>query len=186
MNSQMNRRKFLAWNIEAAAGFLGHVLLPGMEEERPFFRPPGAGDELAFLASCTRCGCCRDVCPEKSISLFTVSSGAKLANTPYLDPNISPCTFCGKCIDICQDGALSLSSLAEDRAIGKARIVESNCLAHKGVICDYCVQACPQKGEAMAVKNGIPIILSAGCDGCGLCVKNCISDRQSILVELIT
>jgi len=186
MTSEISRRRFLAWNFEAAAGFLGHVLMPSIEEERSFFRPPGSGDELAFLASCTRCGICKDVCPEQSISLFTVSSGAKLVNTPYLDPNISPCTFCGKCIDACQEGALSQSSLAADRAIGKARIIESNCLAHKGVICDYCVQGCPRKGVAIVVDKGIPVIQSAGCDGCGQCVQNCIADSQSILVELIT
>ncbi|RHW38020.1 4Fe-4S dicluster domain-containing protein [Neobacillus notoginsengisoli] len=185
MNGQVNRRKFLTLNLEAAVGFLGNVLLPEIEQERDYFRPPGAGDELSFLTFCTRCGVCRDVCPEQSISLFTVSSGAKLAHTPYLDPNLSPCTFCGKCIDACKVDALSKTSLSLEKAIGKARIIELNCLVYKGVICDYCVQACPRKGEAIRVENGKPLITS-GCDGCGLCVKHCISDQKAILVELLS
>src|SRR3989454_8044528 len=33
---------------------------------RRYFRPPGAADEIAFLASCTRCGDCLPVCPVRS------------------------------------------------------------------------------------------------------------------------
>ena len=34
---------------------------------RRYFRPPGAADEISFLASCTRCGDCVTVCPVQAI-----------------------------------------------------------------------------------------------------------------------
>ena len=42
-----------------------------------FFRPPGALDEVPFIAACTRCGDCFDVCPVKAI--VKAPSGAGLA-----------------------------------------------------------------------------------------------------------
>src|SRR5690554_4549517 len=102
MNDRVNRRQFLSLNLDAGVGFLGNLFFSQVETERDFFRPPGAGDEVEFLTSCTRCGLCREVCPENSISLFALTSGAKLAQTPFLDPNVNPCTMCSKCIDACE------------------------------------------------------------------------------------
>ncbi|MFK9090605.1 4Fe-4S binding protein [Bacillus salipaludis] len=64
-----------------------------MEIERDFFRPPGACDELEFLTSCSRCGKCVEVCPEESILLFPLSSGARLVNTPYNSLNLTPSLY---------------------------------------------------------------------------------------------
>src|SRR5438046_9059183 len=52
---------------------------------RRYFRPPGAADEIAFLASCTRCGDCLPVCPVHAI--IKAPPGAGLAaGTPILEP----------------------------------------------------------------------------------------------------
>src|SRR5206468_782432 len=52
---------------------------------RRYFRPPGAADEIAFLASCTRCGDCMPVCPVHAI--IKAPPGAGLAaGTPIIDP----------------------------------------------------------------------------------------------------
>src|ERR1041385_56115 len=60
---------------------------------RRYFRPPGAADELAFLASCTRCGDCLPVCPVHAI--IKAPPGAGLAaGTPMIDPAIQACVVC--------------------------------------------------------------------------------------------
>src|SRR5207249_11945653 len=51
---------------------------------RRYFRPPGALPEVAFVAACTRCGACIDVCPVHAI--VTAPAGAGLAaGTPVID-----------------------------------------------------------------------------------------------------
>src|SRR3989442_13599361 len=60
---------------------------------RRYFRPPGAADEIAFLASCTRCGDCLPVCPVHAI--IKAPPGAGLAaGTPIIDPAIQACVGC--------------------------------------------------------------------------------------------
>lgn len=182
MDERVNRRQFLSINWGATIGFLGNFIGTQMEEERDFFRPPGAGDELDFLTSCNRCGKCKDSCPEGIISLFALSDGAKLLNTPYLKPNESPCTFCQMCIDVCPTNALSMSNLLEKQAIGKATIVQHNCVTFQDVMCDYCVRSCPISG-AISIIDGKPSINEANCTGCGLCVASCISEMKGIKIN---
>jgi len=184
MEERVNRRKFLSINWGATVGFLGNFIGTQIEEERDFFRPPGAGSELDFLTSCTRCEKCKDSCPEGIISLFSLSDGAKLLNTPYVNPNKSPCTFCRKCIDVCPTGALSISSLMEKPAIGKAVVRENCCVTYQDVMCDYCVRSCPVSGT-IELLDGKPFINEASCTGCGICVENCISENKGILIQTI-
>jgi len=42
---------------------------------RRYFRPPGAAPEVEFLASCTRCGDCIDVCPVHAIVKAPATAG---------------------------------------------------------------------------------------------------------------
>src|SRR5256884_5910867 len=74
---------------------------------RRYFRPPGAADEMAFLASCTRCGDCLPVCPVHAI--IKAPPGAGLAaGTPIIDPAIQACVVCTDmpCAHACATGAL--------------------------------------------------------------------------------
>ncbi|MBS4189603.1 4Fe-4S dicluster domain-containing protein [Bacillus sp. FJAT-49705] len=75
-----------------------------------------------------------------------MTDGAKLINTPVLNPNESPCTFCRKCVDVCPTDALSITSFLEDPSLGKATIQNKSCLSFKEVMCDYCVRSCPAEG----------------------------------------
>ncbi|MFE8694817.1 4Fe-4S dicluster domain-containing protein [Cytobacillus sp. FJAT-53684] len=184
MNERVNRRRFLSINWEATVGFLGNFIGTQIEQERDFFRPPGARNELEFLISCNRCGKCKDSCPEGIISLFTLTEGAKLINTPYLNPNENPCTFCKVCIDVCPTDALSIASLLKSPSIGKAAIQKHNCLTFQDVMCDYCVRSCPEKG-AIELINGKPMINEDSCTGCGLCVASCISDYKGVHIQTI-
>lgn len=184
MDERVNRRQFLSINWGATIGFLGNFIGTQMEEERDFFRPPGAGDELDFLTSCNRCGKCKESCPEGIISLFALANGAKLLNTPYINPNERPCTFCQVCIDVCPTNALNLPNLREKQAIGKATIEKQICMTYKDVMCDYCVRSCPARG-AISIIDGKPSVKDANCNGCGVCVANCISEIKGIRVNPI-
>ena len=184
MNERINRRQFLSINLEATVGFLGNFLGTQLDQERDFFRPPGALNELEFLTSCTRCGKCKDSCPEGIINLFTLSDGAKLINTPFLNPNQSPCTFCLECVEVCPTNALSRIGLREEPSIGKAEIITNRCLAFQEVMCDYCVRSCPVKGAIVSM-NGIPKVIDDNCTGCGICVANCISEQKGIVIQTL-
>ncbi|MDX8366850.1 4Fe-4S dicluster domain-containing protein [Cytobacillus sp. IB215665] len=184
MTEKMTRRSFFSLNISSTIGFIGNFIAPQIEQERDFIRPPGAENELAFLTSCTRCGICKDICPESTISLFSMKHGAKLTNTPYLDPNDTACTFCEKCIDHCPTSALSKDGLMQNPAIGKAEIKQQNCLAFREVMCDYCVRSCPIDG-ALTIIDGKPKVDDKLCNGCGLCVSSCIQQYKGIFVNTI-
>lgn len=181
MSERLSRRQFFSVNLEATVGFLGNFFSQQLELEREFFRPPGTNSELEFLTACNRCGLCKDACPEGLISLFSLSQGAKLANTPYMDPNSTPCTFCHKCSEICPTGALDKENT---QPIGTAVISESTCIAFKDVMCDYCVYACPVEG-AIVLQNGKPSINKEKCVGCGVCVKHCIGETKGIYITPI-
>ena len=183
MSERLSRRSFLTLNLEATVGFLGNIIIPQIEQERNFFRPPGSGPELEFLTSCTRCTKCAEACPEKIISMFPMQQGAKIANTPYIDPNVAPCTYCGLCIDSCPAGALSLNNMSLQKSIGTAEVHGLKCLAFKQVMCDYCVRSCPVQG-AISMVDDKPSVNGQLCTGCGICVASCISDDKGIFVQL--
>ena len=50
---------------------------------RRTFRPPGAASEIEFLATCTRCGDCIDVCPVHAILKAPAEAGLA-AGTPWI------------------------------------------------------------------------------------------------------
>ncbi|WNF38108.1 4Fe-4S dicluster domain-containing protein [Bacillaceae bacterium IKA-2] len=183
MIEKLNRREYLKENFRSSFQFLGSIIGASLEQERNFIRPPGAGDELGFLTSCTRCGVCAEVCPHDTISLFSADYGAKLAGTPFINPNEVPCTFCNKCITHCPTGALE--EIGPNEKLGMAEVVEFNCLAFKGTMCDYCVRACPLGTDALTLEDGKPKVIEANCNGCGLCVSACIQTFKGIYVKII-
>jgi ferredoxin-type protein NapG len=183
MTEELNRRSYLKLNWKASIGFFSNALAPQLEQERECFRPPGAGTELDFLTSCSRCGKCKDACPEGIIQLFTTQSGAKMIHTPFLDPNQTPCTFCLECINVCPTEALLLTHYQNNSYIGKAKLRLEACIAYQNVICDYCVRGCPIEG-AIRLVYGKPVVDELLCNGCGLCVSHCITDYKGIWVHL--
>ncbi len=61
-----DRRAFFQSNL---GRILNEVAKRTEERVAPkrWFRPPGAAPEVAFVAACTRCGDCIDVCPVHAI-----------------------------------------------------------------------------------------------------------------------
>lgn len=181
MSEKLNRRQYLTLNWESTLNFLGNFIVPQMELERDFIRPPGACSELEFLASCTRCGKCREICPEGSILLFSLEEGAKLVNTPYMNVNESPCTFCLMCMDACPSGALNLADYQKQPRLGTVKVMQNSCLAFHEVMCDYCVRSCPEAG-AITIEGGVPVVTHEACTGCGTCVTNCIVEGSALKI----
>ena len=63
-----DRRAFLQETIGKA---LQHIAQHAEERVAPkrWFRPPGAAPEVTFVAACTRCGDCIDVCPVQCLTI---------------------------------------------------------------------------------------------------------------------
>ncbi len=154
--------------------------------DRPWFRPPGAVPEAEFVEMCTRCRICVDVCPEMCIVPAQKHMGAPLG-TPILFPNEAPCTLCGECMDACPSGAL-LPIPGEFARIGLAYIIEQTCIAYGEEHCTVCHDACPVTPNAVVFSEDYhgtsPVIDTAACTGCGLCVPPCPTTPKSVEVRL--
>lgn len=145
----------------------------------PLLRPPGAIEETAFLAACTRCDACIPACPHEAIGRASPRlRGA--AGTPVLNPAQSPCRMCDDrpCIAACQTGALRFDVPAK---MGTAMISPLTCLAYQNTTCSACVEQCPVEG-AMRMENGRPVVDPAACTGCGVCQYVCPAPQNAVLI----
>lgn len=151
--------------------------------QQRYVRPPGAIDEVAFLAACTRCGACMDVCPPHAIVPAPPSAGFA-AGTPVIDARVQPCTICPDmpCAEACPTDAL----LVPERGWSGYRMAvlelePERCIAFHGVECGVCARACPVGEEALALDDqGRPVIKAEGCVSCGVCVQACVTAPSSL------
>ncbi|HXQ28236.1 MAG TPA: 4Fe-4S dicluster domain-containing protein [Gemmatimonadales bacterium] len=147
------------------------------------FRPPGAAEELAFLASCTRCGDCIDACPVHAI--FKAPPGSGLAvGTPVLEPALQACVVCADmpCARACETGALvvPMDGWAKVR-LGVLSLDPARCIVFHGAACGVCARVCPVGERALALDaGGRPVLRPEGCVGCGSCVTACVTAPPSL------
>jgi ferredoxin-type protein NapG len=145
----------------------------------PVHRPPGAINESAFLATCTRCDKCVQSCPVGAIvhapERFRAAQG-----TPMIDAHASACIMCADtpCITACEPKALRADWPLK---MGVAWIQEMACLAHTGSFCTVCSERCPVPG-AIEVRRGKPTIRADVCTGCGTCLAVCPAPSNAIVV----
>jgi len=154
---------------------------------RRWFRPPGAAPEIAFLASCTRCGDCIDVCPVHAIVPAPASAGLA-AGTPMIDPTLQACVVCADmpCAHACETGALEVPADGWASVhIGVLELDPQRCITFQGVSCGVCARACPVGERALAMDAaGHPVIRIEGCVGCGVCVTACVTSPSSLALRL--
>ncbi|MEE8133927.1 MAG: 4Fe-4S dicluster domain-containing protein [Gemmatimonadales bacterium] len=182
-----NRRRFL----EETLGRVAEELAKRTERRvapKLYFRPPGALDELPFLAACTRCSDCMDVCPVHAIVKAPPGAGFAVG-TPMIDPIIQPCTVCDDmpCAAACPTDALNVpETLWEGYRLATLELVSERCIAFQGVQCGVCARACPVGDDALSLDDeGRPVIKIEGCVGCGVCVRACVTAPSSLELHLL-
>ena len=179
-----SRRTFLTAGtaMVCAGGVWGGRLLrhDGAESQGKPVRPPTAlADETAFQQACIRCGLCGTVCQNGCIRYFDVGEAEQGALTPYIDVRRRSCTLCMRCTQICPTGALvpvadDKKTISETVVMGLAVVDPDRCLSYLGRVCGYCHDACPIPNVAIRlISPARPVVIEAGCVGCGRCVEFC-------------
>jgi len=148
--------------------------------------PPGAGEQAAFSAVCSRCYACVGACPTGVIRVgWPADRAPGQFFQPELDAERGFCEeFCSRCTQVCPTGALEPLSVDEKRArqIGTAVVVRSACLAWAdGEYCMVCQEYCPYDAiESSEDARGIPrpLVDEELCRGCGLCQHECPAVRE--------
>ena len=182
LNSSDTSRRGL---LRSALGDWLERLVAQTEERvvsRRYFRPPGALPEMGFLAACTRCGACVDVCPPHAI-LKVPSNGGLAAGTPYLEPTVQPCVACATmpCVAACPTAALTPPARGWiGYRLGALEFRPERCLTFHGTPCRVCADACPVGESALTIDEaGHPVVRREGCVGCGVCVHACVTTPSS-------
>jgi MauM/NapG family ferredoxin protein len=183
--SDAERRGFLR---DVAGKYLGRLMERAQERvvRQNFPRPPGALPEMAFLAACTRCGACVDVCPPRAIRRAPTEAGLA-AGTPFIDPVLQPCVACADmpCVAACPTGALTLPAHGwQGYRLNAVELVPERCITFHGSTCGVCAQACPVGSAALAMDaDGHPVLKAEGCVGCGVCVRACVTAPSSFVIH---
>lgn len=183
----MTRSEFLRGGLRSFLEFTARVLDDQVEARAakmvvPLLRPPGAIDELSFLATCTRCDLCIEACPHNALVRAGARCGAGV-DTPTLVPDKAPCYLCPDtpCILACTEGALQP---VEKIKLGTAHVIQNKCFAWNSQAdrCDYCYDRCPRKGQAIVMENNKPRVCEEACTGCGICEFFCPAPGNAIRV----
>ncbi|MBF0224165.1 MAG: 4Fe-4S binding protein [Desulfobacterales bacterium] len=141
--------------------------------------PPGASHD--FFSRCIRCGQCVAACQYHSI-LFESPNAILKTGTPYIDPSISPCYLTMACVKVCPTGALQNIDKKSVR-MAHVSIDKDRCVAYKKVICRFCFNNCPLKGEAIIIDRIEPIIIQEKCTGCGICHYVCPVKPNAVIIK---
>jgi len=165
--------------VEASVNLSRRGFFRAKASARQFLRPPWAQPETGFLAACTRCNACIDVCPTGIV----MRGDGGFPEIDFLRGE-HECTFCHECVDACTPKAL------QDQPGGVAwqnvAVISETCLAWAGVVCRTCGDICeagairfhPQVGQAAR-----PAVDLSICTGCGACVAPCPNHAVRISAE---
>ena len=135
-------------------------------------RPPYAPSESDFITRCDRCGDCLRACVER---IIRVGDGG----FPEVDFALGGCTLCGDCVSACRGRAL-----IGDRPFALRVQIAGGCLAHRGVVCRACGEACDTSAIRFRLRVGgaaEPVIDPPACTGCGSCIGRCPVQALSLV-----
>ncbi len=187
----MGRRKWLA---AGAAGLVFPILsrtsAVSKVPEDHVIRPPGAMDEIDFLATCVRCGECLKVCINNALQPLFLDRGLEGMFTPSLVPRLGYCEFnCTLCSQVCPTGALAKLDLKQKHGfkVGTAFFDTDKCLVYaEKKACMVCEEHCPTYDKAIKFQTvevldftGSRVTLKQPhvdgtlCIGCGICEHIC-------------
>ncbi len=132
-------------------------------------RPPYSGNEADFIAKCTQCNACIDICPTKVI---------QIGNSGYPELNFqkAECEYCQKCVDVCQPSALSQLN---PQTIQHQPLINSSCLTEQDIYCRSCAENCEPMAIQFTYKQSAiakPKISLELCTSCGACAAPCPVD----------
>lgn len=144
-------------------------------------RPPGAMPERTFLRLCVRCGLCMKACATNTLQPIWFKSGVEGLFSPSLVPRLAACAVnCAVCGSVCPTGAIRKLPIEEkiQAKIGTAWIDRQNCLVwNRDKKCLVCGEVCPYHAisfqPASGRRNGVPVVHSNRCCGCGWCENKC-------------
>jgi len=180
----LDRRRFFSQGLTRA---LREIV--GAVEQRvvqaQYVRPPGALPEAAFLAACTRCGACADVCPVHAITNLPPSAGLA-AGTPTLDVAVTACIMCESmpCAAACPTPALDVPAWGwRDATMARLLVDESRCITYRDVACGICARVCPVGEDALRIDDRGRPVVGAACTGCGQCLNACVTTPSSLSVQ---
>jgi ferredoxin-type protein NapG len=183
-SGKLDRRAFFVQGLQRA---LREVVEGIGERVAPvrYQRPPGALPEPAFVAACTRCGACAEVCPVHAIIKLPPSHGLA-AGTPVLDVAVTACIMCESmpCAAACPTPALAVPVDGwREARVSRLVIEEDRCIAFRDVACGICARVCPVGDDALTLDaRGRPVV-GAACTGCGQCVNACVTTPSSLHVQ---
>ncbi|ANK83081.1 MAG: ferredoxin-type protein NapF [Rhizobiales bacterium NRL2] len=138
-------------------------------------RPPWT-DETRLARACTRCEACIEACPEGI--LFNGEGGYPAVN---FRQGAGACTFCAACAEACPEPVFAETGTAPWRL--SVTIDSGACLAHRGVHCETCRDACEPAAIRFAPRIGgpsTPIVNTDRCNGCGACAGVCPAEAVRI------
>lgn len=145
-------------------------------KNRPL-RPPWALEEFDFTETCTRCGKCIEICPEKIL----LEGGSKF---PVVEFKRGECTFCEECVTCCEPKALRFASDANHGEPWSLEVrVSHTCIAQKGVVCQICGDQCLERVFRFRPRVGGAVQMEMDmdkCSGCGACIAPCPVDALTL------
>lgn len=180
----LDRRSFFSQGLtRALREIVGAVEQKVVQAQ--YVRPPGALPEAAFLAACTRCGACADVCPVHAITKLPPSAGLA-AGTPTLDVAVTACIMCETmpCAAACPTPALDVPAWGwRDAKMAQVEIEVSRCITYRDVECGICARVCPVGEDALKMDDRGRPVIGAACTGCGQCLNACVTTPTSLVAR---
>ncbi|MBS1269441.1 MAG: Ferredoxin-type protein NapF [Gammaproteobacteria bacterium] len=120
-----------------------------------------------FNDQCTRCHGCLRSCPEGII----VKNDEDF---PTIDFGLGECTFCRRCAEACPENLFATDGAEPPWQL--VAFIDRTCLAHIGVTCRCCEDACASAAIRFPPRLGAvstPKLDVDRCTACGACVSSC-------------